>query len=50
MPSGDTAVVLLVLGGALVFAGALIGPESKDVDLSTVVSHAGEESQPLLGT
>lgn len=50
MPSGDTAVVLLVLGGVLVFVGALIGPESKDVDLSTVVSHAREESQPSLGT
>jgi MFS family permease len=34
MPTGDTAVVLLVLGGALVLIGALMGPETKDADLS----------------
>ncbi|HKN97054.1 MAG TPA: MFS transporter [Pseudonocardiaceae bacterium] len=34
MPSGYTAVALLVLGGALVSIGALIGPETKDVDLA----------------
>ncbi|HEY2697716.1 MAG TPA: MFS transporter [Pseudonocardiaceae bacterium] len=34
MPSGYTGVVLLVLGGALVLIGALIGPETKDVDLA----------------
>lgn len=34
MPAGYTAAALLVLGGALVLAGALMGPESKDVDLS----------------
>ncbi|HEY4454364.1 MAG TPA: MFS transporter [Pseudonocardiaceae bacterium] len=34
MPTGYTGVVLLVLGGALVLIGALIGPETKDVDLA----------------
>lgn len=34
MPSGYTAAVLLVVGGALVLAGALMGPETKDVDLA----------------
>ncbi len=34
MPSGYTAAALLFLGGALVLAGALMGPETKDVDLS----------------
>jgi MFS family permease len=34
MPTGYTGVVLLVLGGALVLIGALMGPETKDVDLA----------------
>ena len=34
MPSAYTGVVLLVLGGALVLVGALLGPETKDVDLA----------------
>jgi MFS family permease len=34
MPSGMTAAALLVLGGALVLAGALMGPETRDVDLA----------------
>ncbi len=34
MPVGYTAVVLLVLGGALLAAGALLGPETKDNDLA----------------
>jgi len=33
MPSGYTAAALLFLGGVLVFAGALIGPETRHVDL-----------------
>ena len=40
MPSGLTAAALLVLGGALVFVGSLIGPETKDVDLG--VAAAGQ--------
>ncbi|MFI6350311.1 MFS transporter [Streptomyces sp. NPDC050560] len=35
MPRGYTAVVLLVLGGALISCGALIGPETTHVDLAT---------------
>jgi MFS family permease len=34
MPAGYTAAALLVLGGALVLIGALMGPETKDVDLA----------------
>ncbi|HWC82714.1 MAG TPA: MFS transporter [Pseudonocardiaceae bacterium] len=34
MPTGYTAVALLVLGGALVLIGALMGPETKNVDLA----------------
>jgi MFS family permease len=34
MPRGWTATALLVLGGALVLAGALIGPESRDVEFA----------------
>jgi MFS family permease len=34
MPSGYTAAALLVLGGALVLIGVLMGPETKDVDLA----------------
>jgi hypothetical protein len=30
-----TPVVLLVLGGALILIGALIGPETKDIDFET---------------
>jgi MFS family permease len=40
MPAGYTAAALLVIGGALVLAGALLGPEPKDVDLAA----AGPES------
>ncbi|MEV6899603.1 MFS transporter [Amycolatopsis sp. NPDC051372] len=40
MPSGFTAAALLVLGGALVLVGSLIGPETKDVDLG--VAAAGQ--------
>ncbi len=35
MPFNLTAVVLLVLGGAIGTVGALMGPETKDVDFST---------------
>lgn len=38
MPSGYTAAALLFVGGALVLAGALLGPESKDVDLADATS------------
>ena len=34
MPHGYTPVALLVLGGALLTAGALAGPETRDVDVS----------------
>jgi MFS family permease len=34
MPSGFTAAALLFLGGVLVTVGALMGPESKDADLT----------------
>ena len=34
MPAGYTAVALLFLGGVLVFAGALLGPETRQVDLT----------------
>jgi MFS family permease len=37
MPSGYTAAALLVLGGALVVIGVLMGPETKDVDLAATV-------------
>lgn len=37
MPAGYTGVVLLVLGGALVFIGALMGPETRNVDLAEPV-------------
>jgi MFS family permease len=40
MPAGYTAAALLVLGGALVLIGALMGPETKDVDLT------GEQVSP----
>jgi MFS family permease len=40
MPRGYTASVLLVLGGALVLAGALMGPESRDVDFSATAGAA----------
>jgi hypothetical protein len=32
MPRGYTAGALLVLGGALVLVGALLGPESRNVE------------------
>jgi MFS family permease len=35
VPYEYTPVVLLVLGGVLIVTGALIGPETKDVDLET---------------
>jgi hypothetical protein len=35
-----TPVVLLVLGGALILIGALIGPETKDVDFDTAAEPA----------
>jgi MFS family permease len=38
MPSGYTAAALLFLGGVLVSVGALMGPESKDVDLAGAVT------------
>jgi MFS family permease len=44
MPTGYTGVVLLVLGGALVFVGALLGPETKDVDLAEPAVDAVEVS------
>jgi MFS family permease len=37
MPSGYTAAALLFLGGILVFAGALMGPETRHVDLAAPV-------------
>jgi MFS family permease len=45
MPSGYTPVVLLVVGGVLVLAGALLGPETRDVDLS-VVAGANQPQAP----
>jgi MFS family permease len=36
MPSGYTPVPLLVLGGALVVIGALLGPETRQVDLAAL--------------
>lgn len=38
MPAGLTAAALLVLSGALVLAGSLMGPETKDVDMTAMVS------------
>jgi hypothetical protein len=38
MPAGLTAAALLVLSGALVLAGSLMGPETKDVDMTALVS------------
>ena len=35
LPRGLTASALLVLGGALVLVGALLGPESRNVELGT---------------
>jgi MFS family permease len=40
MPSGYTAAALLFLGGVLVLVGALLGPETRNVDLSTVPAPA----------
>ncbi|HEY3708616.1 MAG TPA: MFS transporter [Amycolatopsis sp.] len=40
MPSGFTAAALLVLGGALVLVGSLLGPETKDVDLAAAAGPA----------
>ena len=37
MPFAYTPVVLLVLGGVLIGVGALLGPETKDVDLTADV-------------
>jgi hypothetical protein len=34
MPYSYTPAVLLVIGGVLIGVGALMGPETKDVDLS----------------
>lgn len=44
MPTGYTGVVLLVLGGALVLIGALMGPETKDVDLAEPATVTAEVS------
>jgi hypothetical protein len=60
MPYAYTAIVLLVIGGVLLAAGALAGPETKDVDFESVellkdAGAAERELQPtgtdrLLGT
>jgi MFS family permease len=40
MPMSYTPVVLLVLGGVLILVGALLGPETKDVDFNADVERA----------
>ena len=44
MPFPYTPVVLLVLGGVLIAAGALLGPETKDVDFDADVEPAAERA------
>ncbi|HVV20742.1 MAG TPA: MFS transporter [Pseudonocardiaceae bacterium] len=38
IPAGYTAAVMLFIGGALVLAGALMGPETRNVDLAGAIT------------
>jgi MFS family permease len=44
MPFNDTGAVLLVIGAVLILVGALIGPETRDVDLGQLSSAASQRS------
>jgi MFS family permease len=46
MPSAYTPVVLLVLGGVLTLAGALMGPETRSADLSARAGHRAAAEVP----
>jgi MFS family permease len=42
IPAGLTAAALLVLSGALILVGSLMGPETRDVDMRAAVPDAAE--------
>jgi hypothetical protein len=46
MPYKYTQIVLLALGGVLTVVGAVMGPETKDIDFSSDVAAAEEERAP----
>ncbi|MDQ0925652.1 MFS family permease [Pseudarthrobacter sp. W1I19] len=50
MPFEYTPLVLLVLGGILLFVGAAIGPETKDVDLASGAEVKAVDGDALAGS